>query len=89
MLLARVEFIPTVFIQHFYFQYNVVERLRFQFSKGPLDELELSLQNFYMHDFKFKAENFKFPLLLKHLGSIDRLLLLVKNLLIEKKVIFI
>lgn len=80
------EFISTVAFQHLHFQEKILHNISLQF---PKQKLEFNFRNVYQNNCEFKIENFNFELLFKKINNIDKILQLLRALLLEKKVIMI
>jgi hypothetical protein len=79
------EFICQVMFHHIFFSENVQWAISLQFQNNN----SLVFRNFYQNNAMFKIDDFDFHLLFDSIGDIDKILRLVRALLLEKKVILI
>ena len=100
--MSRFEFMSTVLFHHLYFQEDIVHGISLQFpaKDGFLasqewqgfksnQSQEFNYRNAYKNGREFKIEGFKFEYLFQKIGEIEKILGLVRALLLEKKIIMI
>lgn len=81
------EFISSVLFHHVYFLENIQSNICLTFSDSVTPDMEF--RNAYVNQFEFKIEDFDFGKLFQKVTDIDKVLQLIKALLLEKKVILI
>jgi len=85
------EFISTVMLQHLFFQESVTRSISLQFPRLSNQEAipNFKFRNAYLNNQEFKIESFDFGALFTKIGDVDKVLQLIRALLLEKKVILI